>query len=103
MPEFEILEFIAMLIIICPFSFAYFILKKRKDMIPLLPGATFIVLSYVCTNLEAFAAPDAFNFLEHFFIMLSGISFFLAMIVMHYNKMFKKSMILSKSPEKEKW
>jgi hypothetical protein len=103
MPEFEILEFIAFLIVVCPFSFAYYILKRRKDMIPLFPGATFLVLSFACTNLEAFAAPDAFNFLEHFFIMLAGVSFLLAMIIMHFNKMFKKPMILSKSPEKEKW
>ena len=103
MPEFEILEFIAMLIVICPFSFAYYILKRRKDMIPLLPGTTFLVLSYVCTNLEAFAAPDVFNFLEHFFIMLTGISFLLAMIFMYYIKMSNKPTILSKSPKKEKW
>ncbi|TFG13029.1 MAG: hypothetical protein EU535_05560 [Promethearchaeota archaeon] len=103
MPEFEILEFIALLIIICPFSFAYYIIKRRKDMFPLLPGATFLVLSFLCTNLEAFAAPDAFNFMEHLFIMLAGISFLVAMIFMHYIKISKKPVILSKSPKKEGW
>jgi hypothetical protein len=103
MPEFEILEFIALIIILCPFSFAYYIVKRRKDMLPLLPGATFLVLSFLCTNLEALAAPDTFNFLEHFFIMLSGISFLLAMIFMHFLKMFKKSELISKHNEKEGW
>ena len=68
-----------MFLILIPFSFAYFIVKRRKDMISLLPGAAFMVLSFICTNLEALAAPDIFNFLEHFFIMLCGISFLLGM------------------------
>jgi hypothetical protein len=35
MPELEILELIAMFLILIPFSFAYYILKRRKDMYPL--------------------------------------------------------------------
>jgi len=103
MPEFEILEFIALLIIICPFSFAYYIIKRRKDMLPLLPGASFLVLSFLCTNLEAFAAADTFNFLEHFFIMLAGISFLIAMILMHFLKKSNKTVVFSKSLDKEGW
>ncbi|TFG03298.1 MAG: hypothetical protein EU539_12400 [Promethearchaeota archaeon] len=97
MPEFEIIEFIALLLILVPFSLAYYILKRRKDMIPLLPGATFLVLSFLCTNLEAFAAPDAFNFMEHLFIMLAGISFVLGMFFMHYIKKSDESIIKSKT------
>ena len=37
MPEFELLEFVSLVLICIPFSFAYYILKRRKDMIPLLP------------------------------------------------------------------
>jgi predicted tellurium resistance membrane protein TerC len=99
MPELEILELIAMFLIIIPFSFAYFILKRRKDMYPLLPGATFLVLSFICTNLEALAAPDTFNFLEHFFIMLCGISFLLGIIYMHF--ISEKSIFKSNVKEKE--
>lgn len=90
MPSFELLEFLALILVLFPFAFAYFILKRRKDMIPLLPGATFLVLSFLCTNLEAFFAPEELNFLEHFFIMLMGISFLLGMIYRYFIKGSKK-------------
>ena len=86
MPEFELLEFVALVLILIPFSFVYYIMKRRKDMIPLLPGAACLVLSFACTNLEAFAAPEMFNFFEHFFIMLAGITFLVAMVYMYVLK-----------------
>lgn len=103
MPEFEILEFLAMIIVLIPLTFSIFIIKRRKDMIPLFPGVAFIFLSFICTNLEAFVAPDAFNFLEHLFIMLGGISFLLGMIFIYYNTSSNKSSIISKSPKNEGW
>ena len=99
MPEFELLEFLALILILIPFSFAYYILKRRKDMIPLLPGATCLVLSFACTNLEAFAAPEMFNFFEHFFIMLAGITFLVAMLYTHVLKGSKTPELKSKINE----
>ena len=99
MPEFELLEFVSLILILIPFSFSYYILKRRKDMIPLLPGATCIVLSFACTNLEAFAAPEIFNFFEHFFIMLGGITFLVAMIYMHILKGSKMPKLKSETIE----
>jgi hypothetical protein len=51
--------------------------------------------------LEAIAAPDTFNFLEHFFIMLCGISFLLGMSYMYYVSISGKSIFQFKSKEKE--
>ena len=99
MPEFELLEFLALILILIPFSFAYYILKRRKDMIPLLPGATCLVLSFACTNLEAFAAPEMFNFFEHFFIMLAGITFLVAMLYMYVLKDSMLPKLKSKTKE----
>ncbi len=103
MPEFELLEFIPLLLCIIDFAFAPIVIKKRKEMLLVVPGASFLALSFLFTNIEAFVAPDLFNFLEHFFIMLAGISFLGAMIFMHYIKMSKKLTVQSKSPKKEGW
>ncbi len=90
MPTFEILEFIALIIILIPLSFTYYILKKRRDLFPLLPGACFLILSYIFTNLEAVAVPEFFNFMEHFSTLIGGVLFFLGVIAI-FNR---------KSPEK---
>ena len=100
MPSFELLEFLALVLVLCPFAFSYYILKRRKDMFPLLPGATFLVLSFLCTNLEAFAAPEEFNFLEHLFIMLMGISFLIGISYMYFKKSSKKAIEIK---EKKRW
>ncbi|GAG77396.1 unnamed protein product, partial [marine sediment metagenome] len=41
------------------------------------------------TNLEAFIAPDEFNFLEHFFAMAAGILMCAAAIYELYSKILK--------------
>ncbi|MHA1726995.1 MAG: hypothetical protein ACTSXH_19500 [Promethearchaeota archaeon] len=86
MPEFEIIEFIALIFILVPIIFGRYILKKRKDLFPLLPGAIFIVISFTFTNLEAFFYPDLFNFIEHLSILLSAVSFFMGLIYRHFHE-----------------
>ena len=103
MPSFELLEFLSLLLILIPFSFAYYLLKRRRDMIPLLPGAAFLVLSFLCTIVEAFAAPDEFNFFEHFFIMLAGISFILGMGYRYYKKLSIQQVPEVKHKNREGW
>ncbi|MBA7658507.1 hypothetical protein ES703_66463 [subsurface metagenome] len=96
MPDLEVLEIVALLVLLIPFSFEYYIIKRRRDMLPLLPGATFLVLSYLCTNLEAVFAPEIFDFMEHFFIMLAGISFFIGMVYRYFYKTSNKQQLFSK-------
>jgi len=102
MPSFELLEFLSLLLIVIPLFFAYYLLKRRKDMLPLIPGAIFLMLSFLCTNLEAFASPDEYNFMEHFFIMLAGVSFLLGMGYRYFTKLSVKPVPQSK-PKKEGW
>ncbi len=79
------LEFFALIFILIPIIFFRYILKKRRDIFPLLPGAIFIVMSFIFTNLEAFFAPNLFDFFEHLTILLSALSFFIGMIYRHFH------------------
>ena len=94
MTSFQTLEILALLILMAPFSLAYYMLKRNKTVIPVLPGALFLLFSYLCTNLEAVVVPE-FNFLPHFFLMLSGIFFLLGIIYMFYKTESQKKIKIS--------
>ncbi|MHA2282811.1 MAG: hypothetical protein ACXAC5_18365 [Promethearchaeota archaeon] len=51
------------------------------------------LLIFLSTNLEAFIAPDEFNFLEHFFAMVAGVLMFTATIYEYYTKILKESKV----------
>ena len=89
------LEFLALIILLAPFSLAYYLLKRNKTIFPILPGAIFLLFSYLSTNLENVVAPEEFNFLTHFFLMLSGIFFLLGIIYMFYKTESQKKIKIS--------
>jgi len=93
--SFEIMEFLALILLLLPFGFAYKILKRRKDLIYLLPSFLFILISFLSTNLEAFFEPDLFNFLEHLSIMLAGIVLLAGLLIkrIYLDKLTRKSKI----------
>ena len=97
MPELEIGEMIILIIALCPMSFSYFVVKARRDILKWIPGYFCFYLNFLFTNLEALAAPDAFNFLEHFCLMLAGI--FLGSAVFH--EFYTKVLNERKNPIKQ--
>ena len=89
MPSLEINELIVLIILSIPIAFSPYLFKKRKDIIKWAPGYYSLFFVFLSTNLEAFVAPDAFNFMEHFFAMLAGIFMCLAAVFEMYSKVLK--------------
>ncbi|MHA2009503.1 MAG: hypothetical protein ACXABO_19810 [Promethearchaeota archaeon] len=89
MPSLEINELIVLIILAIPVAFSPYLLKKRKDIIKWFPGYYSLFIVFLSTNMEAFVAPDAFNFMEHFFAMLSGIFMCAAAFYEYYSKVYK--------------
>ncbi|MFW9773702.1 MAG: hypothetical protein ACFFFB_06055 [Candidatus Heimdallarchaeota archaeon] len=89
MPSLEINELIVLIIISIPVAFSPYLLKKRRDIMKWAPGYYALFVTFLSTNLEAFTAPDSFNFMEHFFAMVAGILFFGAALLEYYSKVMK--------------
>lgn len=85
MPSLEINELIMLIICAIPAVFFPYLIKKRRDIRKWGLGFYSLFMVFLSTNLEAFVAPDFFNFLEHFFIMLAGI-FMCVTALFEYNK-----------------
>ncbi len=92
MPSLEINELIVLIILSIPVAFSPYLFKKRRDIMKWFPGYYALFFVFLSTNLEAFIAPDAFNFLEHFFAMAAGILMFSAAIYEYYTKILKGSL-----------
>ncbi|MFX0023935.1 MAG: hypothetical protein ACFE9S_16530 [Candidatus Hermodarchaeota archaeon] len=93
MPSLEINELTVLIILAIPVAFSPILLKRRRDIMKWFPGYYCIFITFLSTNLEAFIAPDAFNFMEHFFAMLAGILFCLAAVYEYYSKVLKGKQI----------
>jgi len=93
MPSLEINELIVLIILAIPVAFSPYLLKKRRDIMKWFPGYYSLFIVFLSTNLEAFVAPDAFNFLEHFFAMIAGILFCMAALYEAYSKVLKGNQI----------
>ena len=91
MPSLEINELIVLIILSIPVAFSPYLFKKRRDIMKWFPGYYALFLTFLSTNLEAFIAPDQFNFLEHFFAMLAGIFMFVAATYELYTKILRSS------------
>jgi hypothetical protein len=91
MPSLEINELIVLIILAIPVAFSPYLFKKRRDIMKWFPGYYALFFVFLSTNLEAFIAPDEFNFLEHFFAMAAGILFCSAAIYELYSKILKGS------------
>ena len=81
---------IILIIALIPMSFTYFVVKVRRDILKFIPGYFCFYLNFLFTNLEALAAPDAFNFMEHFFLMLAGICLGSAVFHEFYTKVLNE-------------
>ena len=93
MPSLEINELMVLIILSIPVAFSPYLLKKRKDIIKWFPGYYSLFMVFLSTNLEAIIAPDTFNFLEHFFAMLTGILMCIAALLEAYSKVLKEKSI----------
>ena len=89
MPSLEINELMVLIILAIPVAFSPYLLKKRRDIMKWFPGYYSLFMVFLCTNLEAFVAPDTFNFLEHFFAMIAGILMCIAALYEAYSKVLK--------------
>ncbi|MFX0080524.1 MAG: hypothetical protein ACFE94_02115 [Candidatus Hodarchaeota archaeon] len=93
MPTLEINELIVCIIISIPVAFSPYLLQKRRDIMKWAPGYYALFITFLSTNLEAFYAPDTFNYMEHFFAMVAGILFCLAAFYEYYTKVLKGKQI----------
>jgi hypothetical protein len=91
MPSLEINELIVLIILSIPVAFSPYLLKKRRDIMKWMPGYYCLFITFLSTNLEAFIAPDEFNFAEHFFAMMAGILMFVAAVYELYTKIIKQA------------
>ncbi|MFX1274599.1 MAG: hypothetical protein ACFFAT_06085 [Promethearchaeota archaeon] len=73
---------------------------KNKTVAKWIPGFFCLFMTFVCTNAEALILPDTFNFFEHFFSMMIGITMAGAAILELYN-IFNKSKYRRISPIKK--
>ena len=89
MPSLEINELMVLIILAIPVAFSPYLLKKRRDIMKWFPGYYCLFIVFLSTNLEAFVAPDTFNFLEHLFAMFAGILFCMAALYEAYSKVLK--------------
>ncbi len=89
MPSLEINELIVLIILFIPAMFFPYLIKKRSDILKWAPGYYSLFMVFLSTNLEAFVAPDVFNFMEHFFAMLAGIFMCFAAAYEMYSKVLK--------------
>lgn len=89
MPELEINELVIWIICAIPVAFSPYLLMKRKDIIKWAPGYYSLFMVFLSTNVEAMVLPDVFNFMEHFFAMLTGIFMCSAAIYEYYSKVIK--------------
>ena len=96
MASIQILELLALIILIIPFSGCYYILKRRKDLYPLLPGAVFLVLSFMTSFISTVIMVDEINFLTYLFLMLSGIIWLLGMLYTYFKEFSKQEIKLNK-------
>ena len=89
MPSLEITELI--LVILFPLSIITFlyIATKRKEILYYIPGLVTLFITFLSTNVEAIIEPDLFNFLEHFFILLTGILLFIGALIDLYLNLIK--------------
>ncbi|MBY8989172.1 MAG: hypothetical protein KGD58_00320 [Candidatus Lokiarchaeota archaeon] len=89
MPVLEINELIVLIIISIPVAFSPYLLKKRRDIMKWFPAYYALFITFLSTNLEAFYAPDTFNFMEHFFAMVAGVLMCVAAGYEYYGKILK--------------
>ena len=93
MPSLEINELTVLIILAIPVAFSPYLFKKRRDIMKWFPGYYCLFMTFLSTNLEAFIAPDTFNFMQHFFAMMAGILMCLAAIYEYYSKVLKGKQI----------
>lgn len=93
MPSLEVNELIVLIIISIPVAFSPYLLKKRRDIMKWAPAYYCLFMTFLSTNLEAFTAPDTFNYMEHFFAMLAGVLMCVAAAYEYYSKVLKEKQI----------
>ena len=64
-------------------------LGQRKELKKYLPALISMWVVNFATNIEAFIAPDAFNFMEHFCTFLAAGLFFGAICLDYYQRIIK--------------
>ena len=89
MPSLEINELIVLIIISIPVAFSPYLLKKRRDIMKWFPAYYALFFTFLSTNLEAWTAPDTYNFFEHFFAMVAGLLMCAAAGYEYYSKILK--------------
>ncbi|MFX1344368.1 MAG: hypothetical protein ACFFAI_04625 [Promethearchaeota archaeon] len=89
MPTLEINELIVLIILSIPVAFSPYLFSKRRDIMKWFPAYYALFMTFLSTNLEAFYAPDTFNYMEHFFAMVAGILMCLAAFYEYYVKILK--------------
>ena len=73
-PNLEVDEMIILIMTIFPLIALFGTVWKNKSVAKWIPAFFCLFMTFVCTNVEALILPDTFNFLEHFFSMMIGIT-----------------------------
>ena len=89
MTPFYIVKLVALIILMLPFVAAYYVLKRKRELIAVLPAALFLFLSFLFSTLESVVTAEIYN-LTNVFYMLTGIFFLLGMSYIYYKKESKQ-------------
>ena len=93
MPSLEMVEIILLIFFPLGIVSMIYAATKRKDVILYIPGFISLFITFICTNLEAVVdeiGAEILNFGEHFFILMTAILLFFAVILDFYGKFLKK-------------
>lgn len=90
MPSLELNEIIVVSMMGIAVAVFAILVVKRKQYLKYLPGFVCFLFTFIGTNVEALVAPDLFNFMEHFCVLLAGILIMLAVAIDFYLVFFKE-------------
>jgi len=90
LPSLEIDEIIILIMTIFPLIGLLGMVWKNKSIAKWIPAFFCLFMTFVCTNAEAVIFPEIFNFLEHFFSMMIGITLALGASIELYNSYNKR-------------
>ena len=89
MADLELGEIIVFIMLCIPLFASLMVVRKRKEFAKWIPGFFCLFMMFLCTNVEAIILGDVFNFFEHFFAMMAGLTFCAAAVLDLYKSAIK--------------
>ena len=87
-----IMEFIVFILTLFPLTSFIYLSFKRSNLRKWLPAMFCLTITFACSNIEAFKMLETtFNFAEHLFSMLIGVSFLGGALLEYISSISKKN------------